>query len=208
MFNQTSQAPPWDFEPDTVKFFFAPTKVWPVDSDVIIEVSVENLAAVRRLDRRLAHWEVVMIASKPVRPRETLIRAPRAHVTEKLVVESKTIGTKLSYQFDTDNISASGLLLTTDRISRVPFSVNTILEMTIDPHHEWLDAPLACLGKVVRREICKETDKVPMTKTTKIGVQIVQIDNTDQLAWEKCVNKLLERQARQRTAPPIPGLAS
>lgn len=123
-----------------------------------------------------------------VRPSKMRVRAPRVPVD--LMVESRTIGTNASYKFTTIDISRSGLLLSWQRDTKMPFIVNTLLELTIDPKGDCLDRPVACLGKVVRREADDEDDT---GKTMTLGIQIVQIDNTDLAQWEGCLSQL-ERQ--------------
>jgi hypothetical protein len=122
-----------------------------------------------------------------VRPSKLRVRAPRVPIDLK--VNSKTIGTNASYQFYTEDISRSGLLLVWDRGTFMPFNVNTLLEMTIDPGGNYLGKPLTCLGKVVRREIDKgDVETTP--GSTRLGVQIVQIDKSDLNAWEGCLAQL------------------
>ncbi|MGL1622445.1 hypothetical protein ACSTG8_23680, partial [Vibrio parahaemolyticus] len=82
----------------------------------------------------------------------------------------------------TEDVSRSGILLVWERDSRVPFIVNTLIEMTIDPQGACLGKPVTCLGKVVRREATGEAHG----HGTRLGVHIVQIDTTDLNAWEGC----------------------
>jgi hypothetical protein len=125
-----------------------------------------------------------------VRPNKLRVRAPR--VPFDLKVDSKTIGTAFSYQLYTEDISRSGLLLVWDRDSVMPFNINTILELTIDPKGDYLGKPLSCLGKVVRRDIEAESEQNgPLA--TRLGVQIVQIDKSDLNAWENCLSQLERR---------------
>lgn len=128
---------------------------------------------------------------KYVRPVETRIRAPRMEVDQALVVDSKTLGTTISYRLTTMNVSKSGLLLQWTNESHVPFIVNTLIELTIDPGRRWLPQPVPCLGKVVRREEVG-------VEGARFGVRIVQIDNADLEAWEGCI-KALEKEAGHLT---------
>lgn len=104
-------------------------------------------------------------------------------------VESRTIGSFTSYQLYTQDVSRSGLLLVWDSTLQMPFNVNTLIEMVIDPGGQCLEKPLTCLGKVVRRDL----DTASQKYRAQLGVQIVQIDQGDLAAWEGCVTKL-ERQ--------------
>jgi hypothetical protein len=118
---------------------------------------------------------------KPGNPR---VRSPRFQTARELVVHSKTIGTALSYKLKTEDISISGLLLTWEHNTQVPFLINTLVEMQIDPTCQWLDRPLNCVGKVVRRF---GTDGV---LGTKFGITIVQMDPNSIQEWENCVSTL------------------
>jgi hypothetical protein len=123
-----------------------------------------------------------------VRPNKLRVIAPRVPID--LHVESKTIGTSAAYHLYTEDVSRSGLLLVWDRDTTMPFNVNTLLEMIIDPSGTYLGKPLTCLGKVVRREIDKGEVGENQAATTRLGVQIVQIDKTDLNAWEGCLTQL------------------
>ena len=103
------------------------------------------------------------------------------------MVESKTIGTEIAYRLTTENLSRSGMLLSWNRSTSVPFIVNTIVELRIDPGTSHLAAPVSCLGKVVRRDDASGT---------KLGIQIIQINNDDLVAWESCV-ATIEKKTRQ-----------
>lgn len=119
-----------------------------------------------------------------VRPNKLTVRAPRVPID--LVVESKTLGTNAAYSMSTEDVSRSGLLLVWERDSRMPFIVNTLIEMTIDPTGSCLSKPLSCLGKVVRRDGEEELGG----HHARFGVQIVQMDAQDLAKWELCLNEL------------------
>ncbi len=114
--------------------------------------------------------------------------AARFSPNDELIVESKTLGTSISYNLFAVNVSKSGFLLTWTRDTAVPFNVNTILEMRIDPYNEWFDRSVTCLGKVVRRD--DQTLKRP-----KFGVKIVQIDEEEMGGWQQCL-EYLEKKAK------------
>ena len=121
------------------------------------------------------------LSNRLIRSKSMRVRAPR--VPFDLEVESRTIGSPSAYRLSTLDISRSGLLLAWNRRGNVPFVVNTILEMTIDPKGRCFGGPVTCLGKVVRRESrCREE--------TKLGIQIVQIDNLELRNWEGYLTNL------------------
>lgn len=122
------------------------------------------------------------------RTNKLTVRAPR--VPLDLKVHSRTIGTNVAYSLTTADVSRSGLLLVWQHDEKVPFIVNTLLELTIDPLSRCLEKPVSCLGKVVRRE---ENASDEHESGTKLGVQIVQIDKSDQHIWEGCLGELEKR---------------
>ncbi len=126
--------------------------------------------------------------SRLVRPNKLRVRAPRVPID--LEVRSKTIGTSNDYSFFTEDISRSGLLLLWEKDVKMPFIVNTLLELTIDPTSACLEKPVSCLGKVVRRDCTSPDGK---GHGTRLGIQIVQIDNSDLVAWEGCLSELEKR---------------
>jgi len=134
-------------------------------------------------------------AARIVRPAESRVRAPRVTLATDLTVDAKTLGTNTTYRLSSGNVSKSGLLLQWHNDSRVPFIVNTLVEMTIDPGTGFLRQPVNCLGKIVRREGA-------MDGPSSFGVRIIQIDNADLEVWETCVG-VLERDARHLVSESI-----
>ena len=132
--------------------------------------------------------------SRLLRPSKVRVRAPRIPID--LHVDSRTIGTNANYKLSTEDVSRSGLLLVWDRETAMPFIENTILELTIDPDSNCLGDPVNCLGKVVRRE--------ESGGASVLGVQIVQMDNSDMDIWEGCLTEL-ERKFGITTSNKIPG---
>lgn len=126
------------------------------------------------------------------RAAEARLRAPRFVASgSDLTVESRTIGTEVSFKMTTGNFSRSGLLLEWQHRSQMPFIVNTIIEMRIDPKGSVLDSPVSCLGKVVRRKEGDANHKGSVG--TQIGVQIIQMDTDDLTLWEKCLAAVEKR---------------
>ena len=119
--------------------------------------------------------------------RNSKTRAAAQRVSLNLTVESKTLGSKVPYALNTVNISKSGLLLGKEEGAKVPFIVNTLLELTIDPDCSFLAEPVTCMAKVVRLETADELGK---KVNAKFGVQIIQLENDDAVAWEACLSNL------------------
>ena len=126
-------------------------------------------------------------SSRSHRAATVWMRAPRVNID--LEVKSKTIGTNTDYSLLTEDVSRSGILLVWARECRVPFIVNTLIEMTIDPKGTYLGKSVNCLGRVVRREATGQAGG----HGTRLGIQIVQMENQDLSAWEGCLLELERR---------------
>ena len=124
-----------------------------------------------------------MTPPRNLRPLDSKIRARRIDTKKQLVVESKTIGTQMVYNLPMDNVSRSGLLLNMGRNRKVPFLVNTLLELTVDPQGAVFERPVICVGKIVRMQ--RDDDM-----KTQFGVQIVQIETKDGAMWDKVMDQL------------------
>ncbi len=117
----------------------------------------------------------------------TQVRAARINMGNKpLKVDSRTLGTTLNYHLATADLSRTGMKLTMGNYKRVPFNINTLLELTIDPEAEFFDAPVQCMGKVVRRDDVGN-------KTEEYGVHIVHFENDDGDEWAQSIAKLERR---------------
>ena len=146
-----------------------------------------------------------MFNHRASRSPESRVRAPRFDSKSgDLLVESKTIGTDVAFKMMTGNFSRSGLLLEWQHQSQMPFIVNTILEMRIDPMGSVLDTPVLCLGKVVRRREVEKNQRGSMG--AQIGVQIIQMDTDDLTLWEKCL-AAVEKRLMVAAALPVPEAA-
>lgn len=124
-----------------------------------------------------------MSLTRVIRPNFLGLRAKRLGMEGEFVVEAKTIGTIMSYHLGTENVSRTGLLLNGGRYRKIPYRVNTILELTVDPHGAMLDKPVNLLGKVVRMAT------TPGGRPT-YGIHIVQMDQKDIETWEKVMTRL------------------
>jgi len=137
-------------------------------------------------------------------PVKHLARERAARINLDLKVESRTLGTNASYKLTTQDISKSGMLLVWDRaVSHMPYLENTLLELIIDPDKNHLGNPVSCLGKVVR----KSSIKYDQRTVDVLGVQIVQMDNSDLENWEECLSEL-EMKTSFDTTTKIDGLGA
>ncbi len=114
---------------------------------------------------------------RAIRPTDARVRSGRIDVGQRLRVDTRTLGTTTIYALATHNISRTGLLLQVVRNHRVPYMVNTLLEMTVDPEGALFSTPVSCLGKIVR--ISSADDSKP-----QYGVQVVQLEGQDLDVWE------------------------
>lgn len=118
----------------------------------------------------------------------TQVRANRIPVySQGMKVVSKTIGTPLNYNLQTENLSRTGLLISKGNYKDIPFAINTLLEMTIDPDCQVFENPVRCLGKVVRT---LDTGAAPQNSREQFGVQIIQIEGRDASDWESNIDRL------------------
>ncbi len=122
-----------------------------------------------------------------MRPIDNRVRARRVEVLNGMTVESRTLGAPMVYCLTPDNLSRTGILLTLGRNKKVPYQINTILELTVDPRGALFEKPVQCLGKIVR--VAADDDAKPA-----FGIHIVQIDAKDLIAWETTV-AVLEAQS-------------
>lgn len=121
--------------------------------------------------------------SRLIRPLEGRVRAKRIEALHEVVVESKTLGTTMSYVLEADNLSRTGMLLNVGKNVKVPYLINTLLELTVDTRGTLFEKPVECLGKIVR--LGRDDDSRP-----QYGVHIVQIDAHELEAWERAVERL------------------
>ena len=115
------------------------------------------------------------------------LRAARFCTINQVKVHVRTFGSVGSFTMNSQNLSKSGLLLREHNGQPVPFSLNTIIEMTIDPESEWLEKSMPCVGKVVRRDDAGFGQSY--------GVKLVEMDETSLANWINLVDELEHRMA-------------
>ncbi len=125
-----------------------------------------------------------------VRPAESKVRAKR--VGANLTAETRTIGVPLAFKVIMENVSRTGFLLSPAANDRMPYQINTLIEMTVDPSASKLDRPIFLLGRIVRT--------VQSEDTKQFGVHIVQIDTKDYTSWEKYITSLEDKPELALTA--------
>lgn len=118
---------------------------------------------------------------------------------EGLIVESKTMGTNMVYNLSPRNFSRTGMLLSSGRYKKLPFKVNTLLEMTIDTRGVLFAKPVQVLGKVVRLENGSGEE----SEHVRFGVQILQMENDAMDRWEDRMTALEASAERLLTATSL-----
>lgn len=125
--------------------------------------------------------------SRQLRLPDGRIRAKRVSSERGLVVESRTIGTDMAYNLEADNLSRSGFLLNSAGYFKVPFQINTILELRVDTRGKFFREPISCLAKIVRIEDTPADDGVAHRR---YGVSIVQMEAPHTEAWDRTLAQL------------------
>jgi len=124
------------------------------------------------------------------------VRTSRYALEDFLNVQASTLGSRDIYVLQSTDISRSGLFLSAANGEFLPFSNNTILELTVRPSPETDQRPLRFVGKVVR--CVTSTQSQRKSGTVGIGIQIVEMDHETVQAWERCIARAAER-TRQRS---------
>lgn len=110
-------------------------------------------------------------------------RAVRLFPSGPCIVETKTIGTNLAFNLPLENFSRTGLLLSTGPYQRVPFQVNTILELKVDPKGATFNQPFTFLAKIVR--LRREQGKV-----LQYGLQLLSLEIKDTFQWHRTIDEM------------------
>ena len=114
---------------------------------------------------------------------------PYNRFDERFDVQANTFGVPFPYNLTSINVSKSGLLTGSKRI--LPFRLNTLIELTIDPTSSKLSSPVHCIGKVVR--FASEERGDAHVYQMLVGIEINEGLDEHFSEWEKyCV--LLEEQ--------------
>lgn len=122
---------------------------------------------------------------------------------EGLSVKVRTFGTSMEYRMDPINVSLSGFLVRRELTTRLPFALNTLVEIEIDlPGNN--EAKLRCLGKVVRK--AKEVEKNDGQSLAAFGIQIIQTDLKFLTSWSSFLKGHVSEkraQGRKDSSPQV-----
>lgn len=123
-------------------------------------------------------------SNRPLTAPESKVRAKRLQPQARMTAETRTIGAPLAFVMQLENVSQTGFLLSSAVHGRVPYQINTLIELTLDPKANVIGRPIHLLGRVVR------TNPSDAGGQKQFGVQIVQMDSRDHASWEKFVDQL------------------
>ena len=97
-------------------------------------------------------------------------------------VTARTIGTRLAFQLPITNMSRTGMMIEWSKDLKVPFNVNSILELEVSAGSSEEPITVGCLGKVVRTTTANGVNG--------FGIKIIQADTDNQVAWQQLVGEL------------------
>lgn len=110
------------------------------------------------------------------------IQCARFEVQPSITVRARTFGARDHYALHGVNISKSGLLMLADARDRVPFIVNTLLEVQLEGSN-WLREPVSCLAKVVRNEMRTEDGK----RQQEFGIKFIEFSDHGMEVWKDAI---------------------
>ena len=106
--------------------------------------------------------------------------------SEDIHVTARTIGTKINFKMPVVNMSVTGMLLSWQDSKKVPFAVNTILELCVNAEGKVASAnSINCLAKVVHTSTQADGRR-------NFGVKIIQSDDEELAAWTSVIKQIEE----------------
>lgn len=108
-------------------------------------------------------------------------------------VKASTFGCNLYFNLQTKNVSSTGFL-TRARMDIVPFQVNTILEIILDPQCDYFDKSVPCIGSVSRLDVVEENGIV----FKEIGIRITEIEELDFQRWNESLIDLKSKVEKEK----------
>ncbi|MCX6124544.1 MAG: PilZ domain-containing protein [Proteobacteria bacterium] len=100
-----------------------------------------------------------------------------------VLVTARTLGTKLNFKMPVLNLSATGMLLGWLEKPRVPFHLNTLLELSVSSEESGTKTTIQCLAKVIHT-------KTDVSGDRRFGVRIIQSDDEDMAPWNSIVDSI------------------
>lgn len=113
------------------------------------------------------------------------IQCARFEVSPNITVHARTFGARDNYILNGVNISKSGLLMIADARDRVPFIINTLLEVQLEGNN-WLREPVSCLAKVVRNEVYTEDGR----RQHEFGIKFIEFSDHGMEVWKDAITNI------------------
>lgn len=111
---------------------------------------------------------------------------PSPRFREQISLSARTFGLREGYDLMTLDISKSGLLTVSK--NHLPFQINTLLEITIDPLSKVFKQPISCIGKVIR--IATENRPEKIIYPSMLGIVIPENMDMTQQDWYRYLDEL------------------
>ena len=117
-------------------------------------------------------------------------RAPRFAPDQQLHVLVQTFGTRNAYEIVLENLSRSGLLVTMGNGDELPFRVNTLVDLVIDPHARAFPKPIKATGKIVRRIDGEPGSEDARRHVARLGIAIIEVQPGMEDDWQRALDSL------------------
>ena len=104
-----------------------------------------------------------------------------------VLVTARTLGTKFNFKMPVLNLSATGMLLTWLEKPRVPFHLNTLLELIVSSTESGAITTTQCVAKVIHTATNENGER-------RCGVKIIQSEDEDMTSWNSIVAEIERKQ--------------
>lgn len=126
-------------------------------------------------------------------------RYGRIKIAKGLRVAMRSIGSEISYNMETHNVSDTGFFLNFEKPGRFPFTPASIMEVWLELEHE---QTIFFNGKMTRVVYPEEASA---DNEAGIAIKIVQIEKDEESALRDFIrNKAIENETKNRTNTSIP----
>lgn len=116
---------------------------------------------------------------------EKNIQCARFDAIDGIKVQAKTFGARDRYGLTSLNVSKTGLLMAAHASDRVPFIVNTLLEVRLEAP-SWLKEPVTGLAKVIRHT----TRTASGEKRVEFGIRFIEFNEEGMDLWKNALNHI------------------
>jgi hypothetical protein len=130
-------------------------------------------------------------------------RAPRFAPDQQLHVLVQTFGTRDDYEIVLENLSRSGLLVTMGHGEELPFRVNTLVDLVIDPHKRAFPKPIKATGKIVRRIDGEPGSEDARRHVSRLGIAIIEVQPGLEQDWQRALDALAVEAGEEVPQRPV-----